>query len=64
MPKTGGAAAESNTVFCGNMSFYTTEDTVREFFGYVGTVTAVRIASDPETGKPKGFAHVEFADNA
>jgi len=57
-------AGESNTVFCGNMSFYTTEDTLREFFSSVGNVGAIRIATDQETGRPKGFCHVEFDDNS
>lgn len=46
------------------MGFRTEEHTVREFFSKVGEVTAVRIAYDRETERPKGFCHVEFADPA
>jgi len=46
------------------MGFRTEEWAVREFFGKVGEVTAVRIALDRETERPKGFCHVEFADPA
>jgi len=45
------------------MSWHTNEDKVREFFGDIATIRAVRIASDHETGKPKGFCHVEFETN-
>jgi RNA recognition motif-containing protein len=34
---------------------------MREWFGELGEVVHVRIAEDYETGKRKGFAHVEFA---
>lgn len=56
---TSAAPGESNCIFCGNMSFYTTEDTMREFFSQAGNVTAVRIAMGDD-GRAKGFCHVEF----
>merc|ERR1712160_5417 len=59
-----GAAGESNTVFCGNMGYRTEEWAVKEFFAAAGEVTRVRIAMDRETDRPKGFAHIEFADPA
>lgn len=34
---------------------------MREWFGEIGEVVQIRIAEDYETGKRKGFAHVEFA---
>ena len=34
---------------------------MRDWFGEIGEVVGVRIAEDYETGKRKGFAHVEFA---
>jgi nucleolin len=57
----GAAAGEANTVFCGNLGFRTTEETIRYFFEQCGTVQAVRIAKDAETERPRGFAHIEFA---
>jgi nucleolin len=44
-----------------NMNFKTTELTLRNIFEEYGTVTAIRIAKDMETKRPKGFAHVEFS---
>jgi len=59
-----GAVGEANTVFCGNLGFRTTEETIRYFFEQCGEVTTIRIAKDAETDRPRGFAHVEFADPA
>jgi RNA recognition motif-containing protein len=43
------------------MSFKTTEAELRDAFGQFGTVTDIYIASDRETGRPRGFAFVTFA---
>ena len=59
----GATTGESNTVFCGNMSFRSNEDSIRHFFGEVGNVTSVRIALNEEE-RPKGFCHIEFATPA
>ena len=56
---TSAAPGESTCVFCGNIGFYTTEETIRGFFGQAGNVTAVRIALG-EDGRARGFCHVEF----
>lgn len=47
------------TVFVGNLSFYTTESTLVDFFKSVGEAKTVRIARD-SNGNIRGFAHVEF----
>lgn len=36
---TSAAPGESNCVFCGNIGFYTTEETIRAFFSQAGNVT-------------------------
>eukprot|EP01035_Chromulina_nebulosa_P041960 gene41960-56820_t len=51
-----------NDVFVGNLTFNTTEDHLREKFSFVGPVKSIRILADKETGKPKGFAFVEYFD--
>ena len=61
---TSGVAGESDTIFCGNLGFNTTEDAIWEFFGQAGTVKTVRIATNPEDGRPRGFCHVEFEEPA
>ena len=51
----------SSTLFVGNLSFGVTEDTVWSFFNDYG-VKSVRLPTDRETGRPKGFGYVEFED--
>jgi len=52
------------TVFVGNLSFNSTEEDLSAAFAECGAITSVRIATDKETGKPRGFGHVEFEDEA
>mgnify|MGYP001025013442 CR=1 FL=1 len=65
----GGAAqttvstGESNTLFCGNIGFHTTEDSVRAFFHKAGEITSVRIAMGDD-GRARGFCHIEFGTPA
>lgn len=50
--------------FVGNLSYNTTEDNLREVFKRVGEVIGIRICTDRETGRPKGYAFIEYADAA
>jgi len=52
----------SPTLFVGNISWNTTEDMLWEHFGQFGEVSSVRVPTDRESGKPKGFGYVEYAD--
>ncbi|KAI6004288.1 hypothetical protein EDD15DRAFT_1294931 [Pisolithus albus] len=52
----------SSVLFVGNLSFNATEDGLWETFGEHGDVKSVRIPTDRETGRAKGFAYVEFSD--
>ncbi|CAL2027772.1 hypothetical protein CAEBREN_23840 [Caenorhabditis brenneri] len=52
------------SVYVGNAPFQTTEEQIGQFFSNVGQVNNVRIVYDRETGRPRGFAFVEFADEA
>ena len=54
-----GAAGQSDTIFCGNISFNTEEQTLKDFFSDVGTVTEVRFATG-EDGRRRGFCHIQF----
>jgi cold-inducible RNA-binding protein len=51
-------------LFVGNLPYDTTESDLRELFSPVGTLSAVIMPVDRETGKPRGFAFVEFSDTA
>ena len=52
------------SLFVGNMSFHTTESDLTDLFKAFGEVTRVHIATDRETGRARGFAFVEMADDA
>ncbi|CAB3409354.1 unnamed protein product [Caenorhabditis bovis] len=52
-------------VFVGNLPFELTDEALFKFFDEnVGPVASVRIVRDPATGKGKGFAFVNFKDDA
>jgi len=51
-------------LFVGNLSFDVTEAELKELFAPAGPPLYVRIPTDRETGKPRGFAFVEFGERA
>ena len=50
-------------LFVGNMSFQTTDADLRALFEPFGQITRVHIAMDRETGRARGFAFVEMAND-
>lgn len=68
MPQQQQPMAQVNTsgqkhdVFVGNLAFNTTEEQLLTAFSEIGRVLHVRLVTDAETNKPRGFAFVEFAD--
>jgi cold-inducible RNA-binding protein len=51
-------------LFVGNLSYATTEADLRTYFGTVAAPSQVVLPVDRETGRPRGFAFVEFQDRA
>lgn len=51
-------------LFVGNLPFSVTETELREHFSAAGPVVGVWLATDRETGRPRGFAFVEFDERA
>jgi RNA recognition motif-containing protein len=47
-------------VFVGNLSFDVTRDELIQTFGAAGRVVDAKVPTDRETGRPRGFAFVEF----
>lgn len=45
-------------LYVGNLSYQTTEDELRDLFSQAGTVNAVELIKDRDTGFSKGFAFV------
>lgn len=51
-------------IFVGNLDFGATEDTLRQLFAEYGAVDRVSIITDRDTGRSRGFAFVEMANDA
>jgi cold-inducible RNA-binding protein len=51
-------------LFVGNLPYGTSESDLRTYFGGVAPPSQVVVPVDRETGRPRGFAFVEFADRA
>jgi RNA recognition motif-containing protein len=58
-----GDPAISNKVFVGNLSFDVTRDELIAAFSAAGKVVDAKLPTDRETGRPRGFAFVEFEDD-
>ncbi len=50
-------------LYVGNLSFNTTESQLRELFEAHGDVASAALVMDRETGRPRGFGFVEFAND-
>lgn len=53
----------SAKVFVGNLDFNTTKDEVQSLFSQIGEIKDVFLPMDRESGRPRGFAFVEFASD-
>ncbi|EGJ48412.1 RNA recognition motif domain-containing protein [Desulfocurvibacter africanus] len=55
----------TKNLYVGNLPFTATEDDIRNLFATHGNVNSVKLISDRETGRPRGFGFVEMdADGA
>jgi cold-inducible RNA-binding protein len=56
----------ASKLYVGNLPFSATEETVNEYFSAVGEVQSVKIITDRDTGRSRGFCFVEMenADTA
>lgn len=52
----------SKKIYVGNLSYNTSEASVRDAFGAIGEVLSVKLITD-ETGRMKGFGFVEMASD-
>lgn len=63
----GEKSAEESTegkVFVGGVSWQTTEDGLRYYFGKYGEISDVLLMKDKNTGAPRGFGFVVFKNPA
>ncbi|CAN5415951.1 hypothetical protein BH10CYA1_BH10CYA1_02010 [soil metagenome] len=54
----------NNKLFVGNLSFKTTQQGLQDLFAEYGEVVSVAIPQDRDTGRQRGFAFVEMANQA
>ena len=53
----------SSKLFVGNLEFSTTKEQLDTLFSEAGTIVDLFLPSDRATGKPRGFAFVEFSSD-
>jgi RNA recognition motif-containing protein len=51
-------------IYVGNLPFDATEPDLRSLFADYGTITSAAVITDRDTGRSRGFAFVELADEA
>ena len=51
----------NNKLYVGNIPFKVTEENLEETFGAYGSVASVKIITDRESGRSKGFGFVEMS---
>ena len=53
----------SKNIYVGNLPWSATEDAVRDLFSAHGDPLSVKLISDRETGRARGFGFVEMEDD-
>ncbi len=48
------------SIYVGNLSFDATQDDINQIFAEYGSVKSVKLPTDRETGRVRGFAFVEM----
>jgi RNA recognition motif-containing protein len=51
----------SSKVFVGNLAFQSTQEELQELLSAAGSIRDVYLPNDRATGRPRGFAFVEFS---
>ena len=51
----------ASNLYVGNLSYQTTEDTLRTLFAEYGQIESVNLITDRYTGRSRGFAFVEMS---
>ncbi len=51
------------SIYVGNLSFDATQDDINQIFGEYGSVKSVKLPTDRETGRVRGFAFVEMSSD-
>jgi RNA recognition motif-containing protein len=51
-------------IYIGNLSFKTSEDTLKALFADFGEVESVKVIKDRFSGRPKGYGFIEMPSNS
>ena len=51
------------SIYVGNLSFDATQEDINQVFVEYGTVKSVKVPTDRETGRVRGFAFVEMSSD-
>ena len=51
-------------IYVGNLSFEVTEEDLRQAFESFGQLSSVRVITDRDTGRSKGFGFIEMSNDA
>ncbi|XP_025820191.1 glycine-rich RNA-binding protein 4, mitochondrial-like [Panicum hallii] len=59
-----GMRCFSTEIFVSRLSFYTTEEELKDIFSPFGNVKEARLMRDRQTGRMKGFGFVKYSSQA
>ena len=51
-------------IYIGNLSFNTTEDTLKSLFAEFGDIESIKVIKDRFSGRSKGFGFIEMPSNS
>lgn len=51
-------------IYIGNLSYNTTEETLKSLFAEYGDIESVKVIKDRFSGRPKGFGFIEMPSNS
>jgi len=52
-----------NKVYVGNLSYSATKEALQELFSDCGEIVSIKLITDRDTGRPKGFGFIEFENS-
>lgn len=50
-------------IYVGNLPYNTSDDELREFFSQYGSIDDIKLISDFQTGRSKGFGFITFSSD-